>query len=127
MHLYGIWAREPNLKSLRHHFHFFIYCIMVHMTLGPKIEPQHQCFLCLFFSFELPLTCPRGCGIKTPEPFYYFFSISPCLFRVDYVAVGYNSHNPSLFLFYFPPSIFLKDRCFDSPKNPPSFFFYPPP
>ena len=46
------------------------------MTLGPYIKLHHQRFL-FIFSFELPLTWPRGCGINHPQTiFLIYFSLS---------------------------------------------------
>ena len=80
MYQYEIWASEPNYESLRQHLHFFIYCILVYTTWGPKIEPQHLHFNFLFvFLFIFLSMGLRGCGIKPPQPHFiliFFFEVS---------------------------------------------------
>ena len=95
MYQYGIWEREPGLKSFGQHLHFFHLLYLIHTAWGPKFEPQ-----CLHFIFPLIslfifcLMELRGCGIEPPQPHLLFILITRKFLSFGRGVVGLNPHNP---------------------------------
>ena len=134
MHLYEIWAREPNFESLRQHLNFFNLLYFGPHNIGTLEEPQHQRVLFIFLLWitsylaeglwDQTLTSPFiffiyfslsmssflwGCGIKPSQPLFIFLLFSSLnLPKKSWVWFPHAS--PFIFIFILLFSLNLPKR-----------------